>query len=142
MNETQALAAAILTNIRPDPNAAEHLATLRRAIDQHCAIQGCNNDHRSNGFCDNHLRQHRYVLRNEAHAKPVLTAKEAAHLREQRIAQVERLLKAGDAPADIVERLDTTANALSVALYRAGRRDLARPFAALKRKTNTNRKAA
>jgi len=143
VTETQALAAAILTSIGPDPFAHDHLQALRRAIDQHCAIQGCNNDHRSNGFCDNHLRQHRYVLRNEAHAKPVLTVKEAAHLREQRIAEVERLLKAGGAPADIAERLDTTAGALSVALYRAGRRDLARPFAALKRKTNnTNRKAA
>ena len=143
MNETQALAAAILRNIGPDPHAPQHLATLRQAIGQHCAIQGCDNDHRSSGFCVNHLRQHRYVLRNEAHAKPVLTVKEAARLKEERIAEVERLLKEGESPASIVERLDTTANALSVALYRAGRRDLARPFAALTRKTtNNNRKAA
>ena len=54
MNETQALAAAILSNIGADPHAPQHLATLRRAIGQHCAIQGCDNDHRSSGFCLNH----------------------------------------------------------------------------------------
>ena len=67
MNETQALAAAILTSIGPDPHAPQHLATLRRAIGQHCAIQGCDNDHRSSGYCDTHYRQHTRALANEAH---------------------------------------------------------------------------
>jgi len=67
MNETQALAAAILSNIGADPHAPQHLATLRRAIGQHCAIQGCDNDHRSSGFCLNHYKQHTRALANEAH---------------------------------------------------------------------------
>ena len=67
MNETQALAAAILTSIGPDPFAHDHLKALRRAIGLHCAIQGCDNDHRSSGFCDTHYRHHTRVLANEAH---------------------------------------------------------------------------
>ena len=67
MNETQALAAAILTNIGPDPHAPQHLAALRRAIGQHCAIQGCDRPHRSNGFCEPHLKHHTRALANEAH---------------------------------------------------------------------------
>jgi len=67
MNETQALAAATLTILGPDPDAVEHLLTLKRALGGFCAIQGCDNDHRSSGFCDTHYRHHTRALANEAH---------------------------------------------------------------------------
>ena len=67
MNETQALAAAILTSIGPDPFAHDHLQALRRAIGLHCAIQGCDNDHRSSGFCLNHYKLHFRAMANESH---------------------------------------------------------------------------
>ena len=65
--QVEAMAEATLTLIGPDPYAAQHLDQLRRALDLHCAIQGCHNQHRANGLCDNHLQQHKYAMTNEAH---------------------------------------------------------------------------
>ena len=67
MTPAQAMAAATLAVIGPDPHAAQHLADLKRAIGMHCAIHGCDNDHRSNGFCDTHYRQHKRATQNWAH---------------------------------------------------------------------------
>jgi len=63
----QELAAKILTQLGPDPYAYDHMQTLKRAIGLHCAIQGCDNDHRSNGFCENHYRHHLRAVASEAH---------------------------------------------------------------------------
>jgi len=61
-------AVAILRNIGPDPDAAQHVTELRRAIHIHCIVEGCPETRRNAGMCRPHYdRLKKWARTNEAH---------------------------------------------------------------------------
>lgn len=66
MSEQIEWAKALLASMEPDPLAEHHVEELERALGLRCVITGCDNPHRSSGYCDTHYRKHVRLFNNHA----------------------------------------------------------------------------
>ena len=60
------VAQAILTNLGPDPLAAQHVAELEADMGWTCSIYRCDRPHRALGMCDMHFQRHKRAVATEA----------------------------------------------------------------------------
>jgi len=144
MTPAQAMAAATLAVIGPDPHAAQHLADLKRAIGLRCTVADCTTNHRVSADCGIHgPNETRDRIMAGSLRGRAASAERFARQRQDRAEDVEFLLEQRTDPAVIAERLGLSPAALAKSLSRAGRLDLARHFwRAAKPNPNNRRNAA